>query len=105
MKGGVSAEAALASATDDGQDYTSIVLLSDARSCPGRLVSSEAMPSDQLLTAEEVARLLQVRTSWLYDAARRGAIPHVRLGRYVRFRRDSVDAWIRERERRPSGRP
>jgi len=43
------------------------------------------MPSDQLLTAEEVARLLQVRTSWVYDAARRGAIPHVRLGRYVQF--------------------
>lgn len=71
----------------------------------GRLARMDPVPSDQLLTAEEVAQLLQVRTSWVYDAARRDAIPRVRLGRNLRFRRDSVDAWICERERRSLTQP
>jgi hypothetical protein len=43
--------------TRDRLDHTQ-----ELSSSRGRLVSAEAMPSDQLLTAEEVARLLQVRT-------------------------------------------
>ena len=53
------------------------------------------MPPD-LLTAEEVAELLRVRPRWVYDAARRGEIPCVRLGRrYVRFERSVIEAWVR----------
>lgn len=54
-----------------------------------------------LLTADEVAQLLKVERSWVYDAARRGAIPHVRLGRYVRFHRESIETWLRARDRGP----
>ncbi len=47
-----------------------------------------------LLTAEEVADLLRVTTSWVYAQSRAERIPHVRLGRYVRFRRDAIERWI-----------
>lgn len=57
-------------------------------------------PMASLLTAEEVAELLQVNRSWVYNAARQDAIPHVRFGRYVRFRKQSIDAWLSERERK-----
>jgi hypothetical protein len=41
--------------------------------------------SRQLLTPNGAARALSVDASWLLRRAREGAIPHVRLGRYVRF--------------------
>ena len=41
--------------------------------------------NEQLLTAKEVARILNVPVSWVYSKAEQGGIPCVRVGRYVRF--------------------
>jgi excisionase family DNA binding protein len=49
---------------------------------------------DRLLTAEEVAERLGVRTDWVWAQARAGRIPHVRLGRYRRFRESALEAWV-----------
>ena len=54
--------------------------------------------SDELLTADDVAELLRVTPAWVYAETRRNRIPHVRLGRYVRYRRQSLDAWIAQIE-------
>jgi len=51
-----------------------------------------------LLTAAEVGELLGVPATWVYDQARRGRIPTVTLGRYRRFRRQAIEAWIVELE-------
>jgi excisionase family DNA binding protein len=54
-----------------------------------------------LLSVEEVAELLQVPVSWVYDRTRsRGVnrIPGFRLGKYWRFDESEVMAWI-ERQR------
>jgi len=51
---------------------------------------------DHLLIAEEVAELLAVPASWVRQATRTGALPHVRLGRYVRYQRATVFAWIED---------
>ena len=53
---------------------------------------------DRLLTAEEVAERLGMRTDWVWAQARAGRIPHVRLGRYRRFRDSAIEAWLRELE-------
>jgi excisionase family DNA binding protein len=50
--------------------------------------------TDRLLEAKDVAELLSVPTSWVRQQARAGGIPHVRLGRYVRFERDAVLDWV-----------
>jgi excisionase family DNA binding protein len=52
------------------------------------------MPADRLLTASEVAELLSVPVSWVREHTRSGAIPHVQLGRYVRYERLAVLAWL-----------
>src|SRR5947209_9976952 len=49
---------------------------------------------DRLLTAEEVAERLGMRTDWVWAQARAGRIPHVRLGRYRRFRESALEAWL-----------
>ena len=44
----------------------------------------------ELLDADATARLLGVRPSWLLKRARERQIPHVRVGKYVRFDPDDV---------------
>jgi excisionase family DNA binding protein len=56
---------------------------------------------DRLLTAEEVAALLRVTWSWVYAETRRDGLPHLRLGRYVLYRRSGIERWLEERERGP----
>jgi excisionase family DNA binding protein len=53
---------------------------------------------DRLMTAAEVADMLDVKVSWVRSATREGTIPHIRLGRWVRYRRSSVLAWIEQCE-------
>jgi excisionase family DNA binding protein len=54
---------------------------------------------DRLLTAEQVADRLGMRTGWVWAQAREGRIPHVQLGRYRRFRESAVEAWLEQLER------
>ncbi len=53
----------------------------------------------RLLEVDDVARYLGMRTDWVYREVRAGRLPHIRLGRAVRFRRDSIEAWVAARER------
>ena len=56
--------------------------------------------SEMLITPEDVAAMLSVTPSWVRRAAREGDLPCVRLGRFLRFRRESVEEFIAARERR-----
>ncbi len=49
-----------------------------------------------LLRAEDAARLLSVRTSWVYEAVRAGTLPCLRVGRHLRFTRGMLEAWLLE---------
>lgn len=53
---------------------------------------------DHLLTAAEVAELLNVAVSWVSTAAREGVLPCVRVGRWIRFRRPSILEWVDQLE-------
>ena len=61
--------------------------------------NGEHVGMDALLTADEVAALLQVTKAWVYAETRAKRIPHVPLGRYVRYRRSAVVQWISALER------
>ena len=54
--------------------------------------------SDELLTAGEVATLLRMTAAWVYSETRGNRIPHMRLGRYVRYRRSTIIAWMSDLE-------
>ena len=56
------------------------------------------MSDDRLLDASEAAELLHVPVRWIREGARTGRLPCVRLGRYVRFRRSTLTAWVEEQE-------
>jgi excisionase family DNA binding protein len=46
------------------------------------------------LDAAAVADVLCVPVSWVREHTRSGAIPHVQLGRYVRYDLDEVSEWV-----------
>ena len=50
--------------------------------------------SDRLFTAAEVAAWLGVPVSWVRGSTRSGALPCVELGRYRRYVRADVEAWL-----------
>jgi excisionase family DNA binding protein len=65
----------------------------------GRAGEGEPIRSaTSLLTAEGVGELLGVPRSWVYEQSRRGRIPTVTLGRYRRYRRESIERWIEQLE-------
>jgi len=51
----------------------------------------------QLMTIREAAEFLKVSRSYLYQATRRGEVPVMRLGRSLRFSRETLSAWIESR--------
>jgi excisionase family DNA binding protein len=53
---------------------------------------------NSLLTAREVADMLGVTTSWVYEQSRQGRIPTVTLGRHRRYRAEAIEGWIKELE-------
>jgi excisionase family DNA binding protein len=57
--------------------------------------------SDRLLDAKAAGDLLGVPGSWLLAQARSDKIPHVRLGKYVRFDPADLERWIVSVKRGP----
>lgn len=56
----------------------------------------------ELLTAEEVADLLGMGVDWVWAETRAGRIPHVKLGRFYKYRRASIETWLAQLEERAS---
>ena len=49
---------------------------------------------EPLLSVKELARALNVPVSWVYSGTRTGRLPHLKLGKYVRFRLGEVLATL-----------
>lgn len=49
----------------------------------------------RVLSPNEVATLLQIRYKTVLELAKRGEIPHFRVGRLVRFDEAALTDWIR----------
>ena len=56
---------------------------------------NDASP-DRYLTAQEAAKYLGYAIGTLYNKCVAGEIPHLRLGRNLRFRHADLDKWVRE---------
>jgi excisionase family DNA binding protein len=67
----------------------------------GGAISSESRQLTPLLDAKAASQLLGVPHTWLLAQARERRIPHHRLGHYVRFNPDDLQAWLRETRSMP----
>jgi excisionase family DNA binding protein len=58
--------------------------------------STITLAEGPLLRPEEAARLLSVKTSWIYEAVRAGRVSCLRVGRHIRFTRHMLEDWLAE---------
>lgn len=62
------------------------------------LPNANLLDEQQLWTVTDVANALKVPVSWVYDHSRdrRGMerIPHIKIGKYLRFQPSEVFAWL-----------
>ena len=52
---------------------------------------------EALLTVREVAELLKVPVSWVYERTRRRGIerlPHIKIGKYLRFHLHEIESYL-----------
>jgi excisionase family DNA binding protein len=69
-------------------------------------IGAAAQLEASLLTVEDVAGILRVPVSWVYERTRSRAknrIPGFRLGKYWRFREGDVLTWIERQKCGASG--
>lgn len=61
---------------------------------PAVLTAALGLTRDEVMTAREVADLLKMPVSTIYELARRGELPARRLGRTWRFLRPRVEELL-----------
>ena len=49
---------------------------------------------DVIMTTRELAEYLQVDVSWVYKRVSWGEIPYFKHGKYTRFKKSVIDAWL-----------
>lgn len=75
------------------QDLEKIAAIVVERLKPLLSNNHKAKDSD-LLTVEEVATYLKVKTSWVYEKIHTRQIPFHKVGKFPRFRKKSIDIWL-----------
>ena len=51
-----------------------------------------------ILTLDELSIYLRISKSTLYKLVREGKIPSQKIGRHWRFRRETIDQWLSEKQ-------
>jgi len=55
---------------------------------------------ENLLTPQEIAEVLGVSKSTIYQWTHQEYIPHVKLGRFVRFRKSQIEIWLEKKAKK-----
>lgn len=55
--------------------------------------------NSKLLNVEQVAELLNVKRSWVYDKVYQGQLPHYKLGALLRFDEQEIMRWLEGNKR------
>ena len=58
------------------------------------MLDNNNIGSESLLTMDDLCELLRVKKSYIYSLTFQKRIPHVKIGRHVRFRRSEIEAWL-----------
>lgn len=57
---------------------------------------------DKLLTIDELAEVLSLKKSTIYQWVHLGLIPHMKVGRLLRFRERDIEKWLSSKQVEPS---
>ena len=83
-------------------DGGSSVIPDSSSVIPENGVGTHSFPApDRLLDVQEAAALLNVPQSWIYQHVRtraRNQLPHIKLGKYIRFSAQALTQWLETRQ-------
>jgi len=60
---------------------------------------------EKLIGVPALSDRFDLPRSWIYANAAAGVLPHLRLGKYLKFRPSEVDAWLEAQRRGPRVEP
>jgi excisionase family DNA binding protein len=66
-----------------------------------RLAALPLETGESLLTVQDVAARLKVKASWVYVAAETGTLPSLKVGRYLRFEAEELEAYLEKQRQGP----
>jgi excisionase family DNA binding protein len=61
--------------------------------------NEEGAMTESYVTIKGVERYTGLPRSWLYAEAAAAEIPHLKVGKYLRFRLSDVEAWLTQHRR------
>ncbi len=50
--------------------------------------------NSSVLTIDDLSAYLKIPKSTLYKLVREGKVPYQKIGRHLRFRRETIDQWL-----------
>lgn len=56
--------------------------------------AADTVPADSWMSTDQVCEWMNVEKDWLYDRVAKKGIPHVKVGRLLRFKRSELEDWI-----------
>lgn len=59
-----------------------------------RQPAQQPVQRGRLYTVQEAAETLRLPATWLYERTRKDAIPHHKMGKYIRFTEEDIAAII-----------
>ena len=54
----------------------------------------------KMLSPEQVSDILKIKVSTIYQWTHQRFIPHIKVGRFARFREDEIERWLAENQRK-----
>jgi excisionase family DNA binding protein len=67
------------------------------------LSPADAPDSRLAMSIRDAARQMGISERTLFSLTKSGEVPHLRIGKRVLYRREALEAWLREREQRGFG--
>ena len=52
----------------------------------------------QLLTVEELSRVLRIPKPTIYYLSQKGEIPAIKIGKHWRYNRQTIEKWLKDKE-------
>jgi excisionase family DNA binding protein len=57
-------------------------------------LNKQRAEEEPLLTVKTLAKYLQVSEQWVYERVHLKEIPHLKVGKFPRFKRSDIDRWL-----------
>ena len=60
------------------------------------------MQQETIFDVIELSEYLRVKVTWVYKQVHLRGIPYFKCGKYVRFKKSSIDSWIEKESIKPT---